>query len=78
MMKVTYKCVCMTAEAEIEVTSRPADADVVLWVEAAVAGAIAVDHSARSPRCMATAMEYVKIPVDEDAPGIGVKPPLAS
>jgi hypothetical protein len=71
-MKIFYKCRCMPAEAELEVADRPKDADLLIWM-GLVQATIGLDHNVRSPRCIATEMEYAKIPYDEHAPGIGVK-----
>lgn len=77
MLTMMYKCRCMDAEVSIEVPTRPAQGDLMLWMDV-VRASIALDHQARAPRCTADVMEYAKIPVDEDAPGIGMKPPLSS
>ncbi|MES2034881.1 MAG: hypothetical protein V4466_11960 [Pseudomonadota bacterium] len=77
MLTVRYKCHCMAKEAELEVPQRPEGADILAWMEVARA-CLGLDHAARSPTCPAAAVEYLKIPTDEDAPGIGMKPPLAS
>ena len=73
-MKIWYKCVCMEAEAEIEVMDRPNGGDILDWMRGVVQPSIGVDHRARSPRCQAQALEYAKIPLDEAAPGIGMAP----
>lgn len=77
MLIVHYKCHCMAAEANLEVPERPAGADLIAWMEI-VRACLGLDHAARSPSCPAAAVEYLKIPTDEHAPGIGMKPPLAS
>lgn len=68
-MNVIYKCACMEAEVPVFVRDRGEGEDVVHWVEQVIGAALATDHRARSPFCRATAVEYVKIPVDlgEDA-----------
>lgn len=75
-MKILYKCACMGAEAEIDVPFRRAGEDVVDWMQNCVQLAIYLDHRTRAPSCVATAMEYAKIPVDERADGIGGPPTL--
>jgi hypothetical protein len=75
MLAILYKCKCMAAEASVEVPDRPAGGDLMLWMNV-VQGTLGLDHSARSPRCLAAEMEYVKIPVDDGADGIGMKRPL--
>lgn len=77
-MKIMYKCTCMPAEREIDVTERPPGSDLIMWVECVVGGTISLDHQARNPACRNNIMEYVKIPVDENAEGIGEKPRLSS
>lgn len=77
MLAIRYKCRCMEADVEIEVSSRPDGGDLMLWMNV-VQHTIALDHATRSPRCQATAMEFAKISVDEDAPGIGIKRRLSS
>ena len=70
-MKVRYKCNCMADEVEILVTDRHPDGDLMPWMNLLTV-AVTVDHGARSPRCRATALEYLKIPLaSQDAP-IGV------
>ena len=64
----------MAAEACVRIPYRDGSRDVVEWMEGEVGGAIARNHAARSPLCLATAMEYCKIPVPENAPHIGGKP----
>lgn len=77
-MIIMYKCHCMDAERQVQVTERPHNGDLILWMECVVAGTIRVHHHAENPRCTYDTMEYVKIPVDENAEGIGQKPRLAS
>jgi hypothetical protein len=72
MMDVTYKCACMSKEATVVVPDRHPKGDLMEWMEL-VQHCIGVDHRARSPICVATAMEYAKIPFDEAAPGLGMK-----
>lgn len=77
-MKIIYKCTCMDAERQIEVMDRPEDGDLILWMNLVVGGSISCDHTARCPRCPSETMEYVKIPVDENADGIGMKRKMSS
>ena len=74
MLEVHYKCRCMEAEAFVCLPYRDEQQDVVEWVEDVVGGAITRDHDARSPLCCATAMEYCKILIPENAPHVGGKP----
>lgn len=75
MMTILYKCHCMAAEAAVEVAERRDGEDILDWMQH-VQMAIGVDHRKRSVLCMATALEYAKIPVPEGSPAIGVKPRL--
>lgn len=77
-MKIMYKCRCLLLEREVEVPERPRDGDLIVWVQYVVGGCVLMDHSTVSPYCKQQEMEYVKIPVDENAEGIGQKPHLAS
>lgn len=74
-MKIMYKCNCMKADRIVEVRDREPDEEIVHWVENAVATAIWKNHKDWSPHCRKTTTEYVKIPLDESADGIGMKPP---
>lgn len=78
MILLKYKCRCMGAEREISVPARPENGDLILWLEHVVGGTILVYHRAEKPNCQAVEMEYVKIPVDEDAEGLGMKPHMSS
>jgi hypothetical protein len=73
-----YKCRCMAQQVAVDVQERTEDQDVVDWVENTVGHAIGADHRARSPFCMATVMEFAKIPAPENAPFIGGAPKLDS
>lgn len=73
-MDIIYKCACMPVEVTLSIMARPDGGDIVDWVENCLGASVAVDHRARSPRCRARAMEYVKIPVDDAAAGIGMLP----
>lgn len=77
-MKIRYKCYCGDKEHEIEVTERPEGGDLVLWMQYVVSGTICVHHNVINPNCISLTMEYVKIPMDESAEGIGQKPHLSS
>ncbi|MEK7705892.1 MAG: hypothetical protein AAB426_13100 [Myxococcota bacterium] len=66
-MKVTeifYKCGCTPAEVSLFVPARAPERDVVDWMRF-VQNAIGTDHTARSPDCRATVMEYAKIPIED-------------
>lgn len=63
----------MQDEGSFEVRHRHFNEDVLDWMEV-MERALSADHRARSPLCRAVKTEYVKIPVPENAPGIGSKP----
>lgn len=71
-MKIKYKCRCMVKEREIEVRPRRHDEHILLWMGLAVQTTIGGDHAVASPHCYREKMEYVKIPTDENANGIGM------
>lgn len=73
-IKLLYKCSCIASERVVEVRNKASDEDVVEWMEDLVTPAVSADHSKRSPHCRAFALEYLKIPVPENAPGIGEAP----
>lgn len=76
-MLIRYKCRCFQDEAVLNVPDRTEGEDVVRWMESLQA-LIGDDHRKRSALCTATTMEYAKIPVPENSPGIGMKPHLDS
>lgn len=76
MIEVRYKCLCMAEEAVVCLPYRSDDEDVVTWVRETVGWLISSDHARRSPSCMQTCVEYVKIPMPENAPYIGGRPEL--
>ena len=75
MIDIRYKCKCMAGEATVQVLERPTGSDLLLWM-GVVQATIGMDHGARNPKCRSETMEYAKIPVDENAGGIGEKPQL--
>lgn len=72
-MKIKYKCRCMDNEREIAVRSRQHDEDLLLWMGVVVQTTISGDHAVASPYCLCEKMQYVKIPTDENASGIGME-----
>lgn len=70
-MIVHWKCRCMPAEAQVQVPDRNDDEDVVDWVQGPVARAISIAHLRINPDCRETRMEMVKIPLEDEAKGIG-------
>lgn len=76
-MEIFYKCVCMKEETKCTVPLRQEGEDIGKWMHK-VGIAISADHQIRIPICNATAMEYAKIPLPENAPFIGAKGKLNS
>lgn len=72
-MKIMYKCHCLPEEVEIDVPNRVQGCDVIDWMDT-VTYCVSSDHRARNALCMTEKMEYVKIPLDNAAQGIGVPP----
>ena len=72
-MNVTYKCRCMPAERTIPVTTRVEGGGIGEWMEAVVVPAVSYDHRNRNPLCRATALEYLRMPVEEGSE-IGTQP----
>lgn len=73
MIEVRYKCRCLENEVSVRVRYRETHEDISDWMET-VQQSIGSDHHKRSPMCRATAMEYAKIPIPENAPGVGMRP----
>lgn len=65
-MNVIYKCVCQNSEQTVTVPDRLPNVDINFWISNIVGNCLAYDHSAKSPNCKAEAMEYLKIPVEEN------------
>lgn len=76
MILVSYKCTCMQDEGSFLVRDRTAVENAVEWVEGPMAKALGADHRRRSPTCTASKVEYVKIPMPENAPYLGGAPVL--
>lgn len=77
MFKVHYKCACMESEATVNVRHREDGDGVEVWFEE-VRQAVSDDHRARSRWCCQSKMEYVKLPLPENADHLGGKPKLHS
>jgi hypothetical protein len=58
----------MPAEATVMVRERIASENVTDWLEAIARPSIISAHTATSPLCLATEMEYLKIPIDDNFP----------
>lgn len=68
-IKLTYKCKCMREEVTFECASRregESVTDYMVFVQIAVTA----DHRTRSPLCISPALDYLKMPI-EDNKGIG-------
>lgn len=76
MYEVIYKCRCMATERTLNVRNREPDEDITDYMEDVVRREITDDHRMQSPICMAPALEYAKLPMPENAPGVGMKPKL--
>jgi hypothetical protein len=74
-MDIRYKCKCMKDEATLNVPDRRQNADLGDWMNM-LSVCISTDHRALSPLCMRTEMEYAKIPMPENAPGVGMPPKM--
>lgn len=68
MIELRYKCHCMPSEVDLMVRERTASEGVVEWMESVARPALTDDHQRRSPLCMSNAVEYLKIPFDNDVP----------
>jgi hypothetical protein len=73
-MKLFYKCKCFDEQVEVEVRERLPDEDLLHWVETVIGMAVDHDHNQRSPSCREKNMEFVKVPMPENAPFLGAKP----
>lgn len=71
-MRIAYRCGCMEADREIEVTDRVPGSDIIDWFNGVIQPCLTYDHHARNPTCMRTTIDQVKIPVDGNE--IGVAP----
>lgn len=68
MIELRYKCDCFPEERTLMVRERSADENVIEWMEEVVRPELAKDHHRRSPLCMASAVEHLKIPFDHGMP----------
>jgi hypothetical protein len=69
--RLLWKCRCMPEEAALEVRARAPGEDIAAWMEGVVLPSVTRAHTAWSPLCGATAVEYLKLPIPEDGRGIG-------
>lgn len=70
-MKISYTCLpCGAVNVELEVPDRGAES-VVEWMKKTVVTKIAEDHQQRSPRCGASTITEVRIPLNEGSDGVG-------
>jgi len=77
-VRIKYRCACMVAEAEFDVRERREDEDQGDWMDACILPAMIAAHGLQSPLCREDKVEYVKIPVPENAPFLGAAPKLDS
>ena len=62
-IEVLYTCrACGINDRPVKVPARLTE-DVIQWTEQVMAPAVGADHMATSPRCRATRMTHVKIPM---------------
>lgn len=65
---IPYKCSCMKEEAILVSREREVEEDILDFVDH-VQKILGEDHTKRSPFCRATAVEYIKIPMDNEVIG---------
>lgn len=75
LIKILYKCQCLTEEVAFYVRPRHEGEDIVGYIEGPVSRALGEDHHLRSPFCRASETEYVKLELKDGASGIGMAPP---
>lgn len=69
----SYSCsICGLKDAKFSVRYRRKDENILHWMEHAVQPAMGRDHSRRKPLCPSLVAD-VKMPVEDGAPGIGMK-----
>jgi hypothetical protein len=62
-IEVRYTCrLCGVHDARVAIKAR-GEEDVKTWMDQTMIQAVARDHSKRSPRCPATSISEVKIPI---------------
>jgi hypothetical protein len=76
LIKILYKCQCLTEEVAFYVRPRHEREYLGAYMEGVVSQALAEDHHLRSPFCRAAKTEYVTIELKDGASGIGMAPPL--
>lgn len=66
-----YSCnECGVNMVEVGVPARPADMDIIHWIEQVAGRVIGADHAMRSPKCTCRSMSQLMIPVT-GAPHVG-------
>lgn len=69
---VQYSCSdCGLVDIEVGMPFRPAERNLMEWMDSAVIPAIVADHCGRSPLCSATSLQNLKIPLPHGADRIG-------
>lgn len=71
MIEIRYKCTCLKEEAALWLKPRGDSEDVTVFM-GRVRDGITADHRLRSPLCLASKMEYAKVPAP--TAGIGKRP----
>ena len=67
-----YSCrQCGIDSAAVDVEIRGKEQDVVDWVKNTVGNAIGADHQSRSPTCLSTHMDNLKIPLPAGSTMVG-------
>lgn len=74
MILAHYKCCCFAEEVSVSIPPRRADEKVEEWMSLCVQPALYLDHRVRSPLCKESTVEYLKIPMPENAEFIGAQP----
>ena len=72
-MEIVYTCSCTREEITVTVPYRVGGTDILAWM-GVIQRCIGYDHSARSPTCLKTTVEYAKIPIVDHAAPVGEKP----
>lgn len=67
-LELLYKCRCMTEEKSLYMRERKPDEDIINYMED-VQRKVGAEHKKLSPLCRATALEYLKLPVEGERIG---------
>lgn len=73
LITVTYSCArCGLHDRQVIVPERDPQQDVVAYVRETLAECISADHLRTSPRCRATTITELKIPIDPANPDAAI------